>query len=85
MFINDGTPGYIQASIGGTLIDALLIDSFANDFGVGGLSLELHCIPDQVLTVARGTVVVVGVVSYKVREVPDRADPGATIFKLEKV
>ena len=85
MFINDGTPNYLQATIGNNLVDALFIDNFANDFGVGGFSNELHCIPAQVTTVVRGTVIVVTGINYKVREAPDISDPGVTVLKLEKV
>ncbi len=84
MFINDGTPNYVQAVTGAALVDALLIDNFADDYGVGGFSRELHCIPSQVAAVARGTALSIGVVNYKVRETPDTSDHGITILKLEK-
>ncbi len=85
MFINDGTPNYVQATIGAALVDALLIDNFANDFGVGGFATELHCIPSQVAAVVRGTALSIGAVNYKVREAPDTSDLGITVLKLEKV
>jgi hypothetical protein len=84
MFINDMTPGYVRANVGGMMVDALLIDTAANDFSVGGLAIELSCIPSQVTAAVRGTAVVIGAINYKVRETPDISDPGVTVLLLEK-
>jgi hypothetical protein len=83
-FINDDTPGYVLATIGGVAVGGIFDNGYAESFDVDGTQPSLTCASADVSTAVRGTAVVVNAVSYTVADhKPDGT--GMTKLVLEKV
>jgi hypothetical protein len=65
-FINDDTPGYVLASVGGVPVGGLFDDAYLDQLGISGSQPALVCASADVSTAAFGTAVVVNSVSYTV-------------------
>ncbi|MFA6121917.1 MAG: hypothetical protein WCT35_04890 [Sideroxydans sp.] len=66
-FINDDTPGYVSATVGGVPgIGGLFDDNYTDPLGFSGSFPALTCTSADVSTAGQGTAVVVNGVSYTV-------------------
>lgn len=83
-FIHAETPGYVSATVGGAVVEAL----FDNAFSFAGIEIEgvdalLHVKTADVTSAAHGTAVVVNAVNYRVCGIePD--GHGVTVLRLER-
>lgn len=86
VFINADTPGYAQATVGGTVIDALF-DNPTQDASLGFSGMEarhpaLICKTADVTAATHGTTVVINSVSYTVGNIHHDGH-GITTFELK--
>lgn len=71
-FINDDTPGYVLATVGGVPVGGLFDDAYLDPLGMSGSQPALLCASADVSTAIHGTAVVVDLVNYTVASIqPD--------------
>jgi hypothetical protein len=80
-FINDDTPGYVLATVGGASVGGIFDNAYADPMGFGGSFPALTCASADVSTAAQGTAVVVGGVNYTV-VAPKPDGTGMTLLQL---
>lgn len=83
-FINDDTPGYVLATVGGVSVGGIFDNAYTDPLGFAGSFPALTCASADVSTAAQGTAVVVDGVSYTVAAIkPDGS--GITLLQLAEV
>lgn len=83
-FINEDTPGFVWATVGGVPeIGGLFDNNYVDPMGMDASAPVLHCIASDIPTVAQGTALIIGSVSYTVIAVkPDGG--GLVILRLQE-
>jgi len=80
-FINDDTPGYVLATVGGVSVGGIFDDNYTDALGFAASFPALTCATADVATVAQGGTVVVPSGSYTVAAIkPDGT--GITLLQL---
>jgi hypothetical protein len=83
-FFDEDMPGYVSATVGGTAMAGLFRKAYADVLGISGNSPALRIVSAAAPSVAHGTAVVVGGVSYTVTAVePDSLD-GTALLRLQE-
>jgi len=87
-FINEDTPGYVLATVGGVSVSGIFDDAYADPLNFAGSTPALVCVSAGVSAAVQGTAVVVNSVNYTVgskKDNPEDLGPGLTRLLLQEV
>ena len=83
-FINSDTPGYVQAIINGTPVDALFDNAYLENQNVAMREPILHVKEADLLSTPVGASVVIGAVNYKLIQPYESDGHGVAMLQLAK-
>lgn len=82
-FVDADMPGYVEATVGGSAVDALFSDGYAEALGIAGSKPTLLLPTASAASAAQGGVVTVGGTSYTIAAIESNAS-GMTRLRLDE-
>lgn len=82
--VAEDMPGYVEATISGSAVDALFGSAYAESLGIATSRPLLRCVPADVFSLAVEASVTVSGTSYTVASI-ERSPTQLTVLNLQKV